>query len=337
MVRPPSCLARLAYRLDAIAGLTAFLIGHAASPATLDTNAVRNAALAARSVHLDAPARVAAIESFVSLVQIPGGSGGEHAIRDECQRRLAALGARIVPLTDTLSNAPINLAMRLDGVGPMAQQPALLLNAHLDTLVISTPEHLAFDPQTSDFFHARESDPAFPSTFGGDDRSGVCVVLEALRRVHRTAWAEGKPHPPVLVLLTGSEEVGLKGAKHLARHHPRLFDNIGLSITVDGPLDYETAYPKERLVAVVSEADATRPPYSRVLATLASHATKAGVGWNRSEVGLGKGDFAAFPAHAHAGLHFRSPVRGWHRRERVQVQDLIHHVDLLVDVITSWP
>ncbi len=337
MARLSPFLRTLAYCFAVAAWLSAWLVGAAARADALDIDAIRKAAIAARSVHLDAAARVAAIESFVSLVQIPGGSGGEHAIRDACQRRLAALGARLVPLTDTLSNAPINLAMRLDGVGSMAQHPALLLNAHLDTLVISTPEHMAFDPQTSDFFHARESDPSFPSTFGGDDRSGVCVVLEALRRVHGGAWAEAKPRPPVLVLLTGSEEVGLKGAKHLARHHPRLFDNVGLSITVDGPLDYETAYPKERLVAVVSEADATRPPYSRVLSTLASHAAKAGVGWNRSEVGLGKGDFAAFPAHAHAGLHFRSPVRGWHRRERVQVQDLIHHVDLLVDVITAWP
>ena len=337
MARLSPFLRTLAYCFAVAAWLSAWLVGAAARADALDIDAIRKAAIAARSVHLDAAARVAAIESFVSLVQIPGGSGGEHAIRDACQRRLAALGARLVPLTDTLSNAPINLAMRLDGVGSMAQHPALLLNAHLDTLVISTPEHMAFDPQTSDFFHARESDPSFPSTFGGDDRSGVCVVLEALRRVHGGAWAEGKPRPPVLVLLTGSEEVGLKGAKHLARHHPRLFDNVGLSITVDGPLDYETAYPKERLVAVVSEADATRPPYSRVLSTLASHAAKAGVGWNRSEVGLGKGDFAAFPAHVHAGLHFRSPVRGWHRRERVQVQDLIHHVDLLVDVITAWP
>ena len=337
MARLSPSLRTLASCLAVAAWHSAWLVGAAARADALDIDAIRKAAIAARSVHLDAAARVAAIESFVSLVQIPGGSGGEHAIRDACQRRLAALGARLVPLTDTLSNAPINLAMRLDGVGSMAQHPALLLNAHLDTLVISTPEHMAFDPQTSDFFHGRESDPSFPSTFGGDDRSGVCVVLEALRRVHGGAWAAGKPRPPVLVLLTGSEEVGLKGAKHLARHHPRLFDNVGLSITVDGPLDYETAYPKERLVAVVSEADATRPPYSRVLSTLASHAAKAGVGWNRSEVGLGKGDFAAFPAHAHAGLHFRSPVRGWHRRERVQVQDLIHHVDLLVDVITAWP
>jgi putative aminopeptidase FrvX len=318
-----------------MAGL-ACVLGTSLMAGALDTNAVRAAATAARSVHLDAAARIAAAESFIDLVRIPGGSGSEHAIRAACQQRLSELGARGVSLEGPWTNAPVNLAMRIDGVGDLARHPALLLNAHLDTLVISTPEHLSFDAATGDFFHAKESEAGFPSSFGGDDRSGVCVVLEALRQVHRSTWTQGRPHPPVLVLLTGSEEIGLRGAKHLARHHPGVFEGVGLSITVDGPLDYETAYPKERLVAVVSEADAGRQPYSGVLGILASHASKAGVGWSRSEVGLGKGDFAAFPSTAPAGLHFRSPVRGWHRRERVQVQDLVHHVDLLVDVIAQW-
>lgn len=41
------------------------------------------------------------------------------------------------------------------------------------------------------------------------------------------------------------------------------------------------------------------------------------------------GGFAHFPESARAGLHLRTPVRGWHIRERVKYQDLINHVDQL--------
>ena len=46
-------------------------------------------------------------------------------------------------------------------------------------------------------------------------------------------------------------------------------------------------------------------------------------------LGLSMRDFAHFPASARAGLHLRSPLRGFHSRERVNVQDLINHIDLL--------
>jgi hypothetical protein len=46
--------------------------------------------------------------------------------------------------------------------------------------------------------------------------------------------------------------------------------------------------------------------------------------FGRTEIGLGMGDFAYFPASARAGLHLRSPVRGFHNRERVKVRDLIN-------------
>ena len=42
---------------------------------------------------------------------------------------------------------------------------------------------------------------------------------------------------------------------------------------------------------------------------------------------------ACFPPSARAGLHLRSPVRGWHNKERVNVQDLIGHIDLLCYIL----
>lgn len=304
------------------------------SAAEIDLKAVRAAARGAKSVHLDESQRVRVAETFRELVSIRGGSGEEQAIRDEVRRRVLALGGKEIPLKAAGSNLPVNLAMELPAAGSGLGRPGLLLNAHLDTLVISTPEKMVFE--SGEFRHAEESDPRAASTFGGDDRSGVAVVLEATAAAQRLRWAGGGDRPRLVLLFTGSEEVGLKGAKHLARTQPELFGDLAISLTMDGPLDLQTAYPEERLVAVVSGADAVREPYRQVLDLLRSHAARAGVGWKQTEIGLGAGDFAAFPAQARAGLHFRSPVRGWHRRERVHVQDLIHHVDLVTTVLLEW-
>lgn len=302
--------------------------------AEVDPVAVAAAARESRSVRLDAAERVRVVETFRDLVAIRGGSGEEQAVREAVRRRVQALGGRELELKVVGSNAPVNLAMELEATGAGRGRPGILLNAHLDTLVISTPERMVF--QEGEFRHADESDPGAASTFGGDDRSGVAVLLEAVAAAQKSGWTPAGARPRVVLLFTGSEEVGLKGARWLARTQPELFRGLAISLTVDGPLDLQTGYPAERLVAVVSDADATQEPYRPVLAVLEAHAGRAGVGWKRTQVGLGAGDFAAFPVEARAGLHFRSPVRGWHRRERVHVQDLIHHVDLLATVLVEW-
>jgi len=37
-----------------------------------------------------------------------------------------------------------------------------------------------------------------------------------------------------------------------------------------------------------------------------------------------------------AGVHLRSPVRGYHTQERVNVRDQINHVDLYCYLILGW-
>ena len=112
-----------------IAGLHAL---HAGPAGNVDAAAVHRAATTARSVHLDAASRIHLADSFHALVSIQGGSRNEQPIRDECQRRLLALGARTIPIVDGLSNPPVNLAMRFEGIGSQSNHPALQIGrAHV--------------------------------------------------------------------------------------------------------------------------------------------------------------------------------------------------------------
>lgn len=304
-----------------------------AAPVPPQPAAVRAAGTNATSHLLDAPARARVAETFLELVRIPGVSGEEQAIGRALSARLTALGATNLPLRVVGSNTPANLALVLPASPALAAQPAILLNAHIDTIPVSTPDQMVFDPDTGEFSHAQESDRTVPSSFGGDDRSGVTVVVAALEHLHEHHWKKGVPHRKLVILFTAQEERRLGGARYLARHQPDLFDGLEISLCIDGPLDLQTDYPRERLVAVVPKALEGAEPYRHVLAHLDSFCTKAGIASRRTEIGLGSGDFAAFPATAKAQLHLRSPVRGWHTRERVHVQDLVHHTAFLTSLL----
>ena len=56
----------------------------------------------------------------------------------------------------------------------------------------------------------------------------------------------------------------------------------------------------------------------------------------KRQTGLGMGDIAHFPLSACSGLHLRSPVRGFHNKQRVNVQDFVHHIDLLCCFLLGW-
>jgi len=315
--------------LAAVLGAT--LLSAAPVPPQPDT--VRAAGTNATSHLLNAPARARVADTFLDLVRIPGVSGEEQAIGRALSTRLAALGATNLPLRIVGSNTPANLALVLPASHGMESKPGMLLNAHIDTIAVSTPQHLVFDPASGEFSHAHESDPSLPSSFGGDDRSGVAVVVAALEHLHEHHWKKGVPHRKFVILFTAQEERRLGGARYLARHQPDLFDGLEISLCIDGPLNLQTDYPRERLVAVVPKALEATQPYRRVLEHLDAFCIKAEIQSRRTEIGLGSGDFAAFPANAKAQLHLRSPVRGWHTRERVQIQDLVHHTAFLTSLL----
>ena len=128
-------------------------------------------------------------QSLVELVGLPSTSGHEERVRAYLEERLAQLG-----LTSRVDAAG-NLIATLPGTG----EP-VLLNAHMDRV----PPGLAHTPILRD--GVLYSDGA--TNLGADDAAGLAIVLEILTRVVE----EQLPHPPLVIVFTVQEEVGLRGA-----------------------------------------------------------------------------------------------------------------------------
>lgn len=128
-------------------------------------------------------------QTLVELVGLPSTSGHEEQVRTYLEKRLAGL----------------NLLSQVDAVGNLiaalpGQGRPVLLNAHMDRV----PPGLAHTPVLRDGI--LYSDGA--TNLGADDAAGLAIVLELLTRVIE----EQLPHPPLVIVFTVQEEVGLRGA-----------------------------------------------------------------------------------------------------------------------------
>ncbi len=302
----------------------------------LNTDAIHRAATDAHNLFLDASGRMQAVDTFLKLVSVRGPSGKEQDVADEVARQLAGSGAVRMKPSAPDEAAPKNLVMEIPATGALTNQPAILLNAHLDTIDRSTPEGLEFDGSKGDFYHRDDAVAGKVSSFGGDDRSAVAAIVAAVSALHTNYWSRGVDHRRIVLLFTAEEERGLVGAKYLSRHEPGVFKDVEISLSMDGPLDLRSKYPEDSFVAVVSESDREIDPYRKVLRLLADFCGRTRTKFAMTEYGLGMGDFAAFPDSAHAGLHLRSPVRGWHNHEHVNLQDQLNHVDLFCYLLLGW-
>jgi putative aminopeptidase FrvX len=303
---------------------------------SLDKTQIHKTAVNAKSLILGEAERVRAVDTFVQLVSIKGPSGKEQEIQNELKKIITKAGAKMVPLKSDSNQAPCNLVMEIAGTGNLADKPGILLNAHVDTIARSTPEFMVFDANNGDFYHLYESDSGQSSSFGGDDRSAVAVIVEAIRKLQTDYWGRGVPHRRILIIFTADEERGCVGARYLSEHQPELFDDLEISITMDGPLDFMANYPNDSFVTVVSESDSENLPYKNVIRLVKEFCESTETKFGRTEIGLGMGDFGSFPAKACAGLHLRSPVRGFHTKERLKVQDLVNHIDLICYIMLAW-
>jgi tripeptide aminopeptidase len=132
------------------------------------------------------------LDTFLTLVQIDSPSGEEEAIARHLADRLTDLGLAVHG--DEIGN----LIARLDGVGD-----PLLLNAHMDTV----GQDRGICPIVEDGIVRTDG----TTILGGDDKSGVAIILELLQTLHE----RGLSHPPLEIALTVSEEIGLVGSKAL--------------------------------------------------------------------------------------------------------------------------
>ena len=142
-------------------------------------------------------------ERVLELVRIDSLSRKERAIALRLKEILEALGG-VVFMDDAgsaVGGEVGNLVARFDGNVPGAE--AMLLSAHMDTVA---PGEGVVPVVDGDVIRSDGT-----TVLGGDDKSGLAIILEVLQAVRE----EKVPHGHIDVVFTICEEVGLLGAKHL--------------------------------------------------------------------------------------------------------------------------
>jgi tripeptide aminopeptidase len=143
------------------------------------------------------------VESLLDLVKIDSHSKEEWPVAQRLMSDLNALGAdvRMDDAGSRVGGNSGNVIAKIAGAAPNAAP--LLLSAHMDTVPPGKgvkPARMA-DRITSDG----------TTILGGDDKSGLAVILEVLRVLKENAV----PHGDLEVAFSICEEIGLLGAKNL--------------------------------------------------------------------------------------------------------------------------
>jgi tripeptide aminopeptidase len=141
-------------------------------------------------------------DDLLALVQIDSLSKREGRIAERLTRELRALGAE-VEFDDAGTRVGGEVGNLIAHVPGTADGAPLLLCAHMDTVEPGTGVKPIVD---GDIIRTDGT-----TVLGGDDKSGIAIVLECLR----TCRERQLRHPPLEVVFTICEELGLLGARHL--------------------------------------------------------------------------------------------------------------------------
>lgn len=142
------------------------------------------------------------LATFLDLVRIDSPSGAESACADYCDAALAAAGCSVT-YDDTTGETGAdvgNLFAELPGTAP----GTLAFSAHLDCVMPC----IGVEPVVEDGVVRSAGD----TILGGDDKSGLAAIIEAVRRLAE----DGGAYPTIRVFFSVSEEIGLVGAKAMS-------------------------------------------------------------------------------------------------------------------------
>lgn len=139
---------------------------------------------------------------FLDLVRIDSLSRREGAIAERLAAELRALGAA-VEFDDAGTAVGGEVGNLIAHVPGTADVQPLLLCAHMDTV----EPGLGVKPVVDGDVIRTDG----TTVLGGDDKSGVAIIYECLRACRD----HGLKHPPLEIVLTICEEVGLLGARNL--------------------------------------------------------------------------------------------------------------------------
>ena len=143
------------------------------------------------------------VQDFLELVKLPVQSRNERAIADNVKAKLTALGLEVTEdaLIPELNGNTGNIRAVLKG---SADIEPILFSAHLDRVKNNNHVNPIFDEENKTFKADGET------ILAADDVSGICVILDALRRIK----ASDKPHGDIEVALSVCEEAGVLGSKY---------------------------------------------------------------------------------------------------------------------------
>ncbi len=155
-------------------------------------------------------------DHFLNLVQIDSLSKKEKAVALVLQKELEALGAKVEfdEAGKAIGGEIGNLIARFPGNDP-SRRP-LLLSAHMDTVVPGE----GIKP----IVEGRKIRSDGRTILGGDDKSGISIIVEVLRALQE----KKRPHGEIEVVFTICEEFGLLGAKHLDMSRLKARDGLVL-------------------------------------------------------------------------------------------------------------
>jgi tripeptide aminopeptidase len=155
-------------------------------------------------------------DRFIRLAETDSPSRQERAVADILEGELKALGAE-VSFDDAhkgCGSQTGNLFARIPGTVDVAP---MLLSAHMDTVVPGNGVKVVFKDGV--FRSAGET------VLGGDDKSALAIIVEVMESLIE----KDLPRPPVEIVFTVCEEIGLLGAKN--------FDTEKLQATMGYILD----------------------------------------------------------------------------------------------------
>jgi len=159
-------------------------------------------------VQLNQQAKKEAVDLVTAMMAVPGKPGHEAKIAEFIKSELKQIGIPDKAVSHDTANrkSPFggeigNLIVKLPGT---IKAPRRLLMAHIDTVPLCVGCKPIRKGNT-----IRSKDPT--TALGGDDRAGAAVVLNTIKNIVENDL----PHPPLTLLWTIQEEVGLIGARYV--------------------------------------------------------------------------------------------------------------------------
>lgn len=159
------------------------------------------------------------LKEFLEFVQIDSESGHERAMGEKLVEVLTGMGleAKTDEAGKTFGSDGFNVFARFPGD---MEGDAVMMSAHMDTVKPGQ----GIKPYIEDGVIRSGED----TILGGDDKSGICGILEAVR----TAQEKKLPHREVEIVFSIGEEGGMRGAKafdasRLKAKRGYIFDSSG--------------------------------------------------------------------------------------------------------------